>query len=90
MSSIEEEDESAVSDEPMPQALQPPSVIIDWDSELSESEQECDDNDENGHDNGEEQAANRVLRAFIQSRSSHVSTRRTPWKFMMSTAGWII
>ena len=79
MSSIEEEDESAVSDEPMPpketSVVQPPCVVIDWDSELSESEQEFDDNDEHGYDNGEEQAANRVLKGFMQSRSSHVSTR---------------
>jgi hypothetical protein len=85
MSSIEEEDESSASDGPeiqiekfklLPleqrQLLHSPSVL-DWDSELSESEQELDDNNEDPNDNGEERAANRALQNFIQSCSRTVS-----------------
>jgi hypothetical protein len=90
MSSIEEEDESAVSDELITQIEKLPSLslslqqqhqqtfnhspsVLEWDSELSESEQEFDDNNENSNDNGEEQAANRALQSFIQSCSRTVS-----------------
>ncbi len=88
MSSIEEEDESTTSDEPitqiekvpsssLPQQQQQPSYhspsVLEWDSELSESEQEFDDNNENSNDNGEGQAANRALQNFIQSSSRTVS-----------------
>ncbi len=85
MSSIEEEDESTVSDELITQIQKrPPSPLIhhqqqqqslpsyhspsvlEWDSELSESEQEFDDN-------SVEQAANRALQSFIQSCSQTVS-----------------
>jgi len=94
MSSIEEEDESAVSDELITQIEKLPSLslslslqqqqqhkqpfnhspsVLEWDSELSESEQEFDDNNENLNDNGEQQAANRALQSFIQSCSRTVS-----------------
>ncbi|CAF4683661.1 unnamed protein product [Rotaria sp. Silwood1] len=81
MSSIEEEDESETFDETITQVdqLLSPSLqqeqfdrsssISEWDSELSESEQEFDDNNENPEDKSEEQAANRVLQSFKQSFS---------------------
>jgi hypothetical protein len=86
MSSIEEEDEPTTSDEltvqPEKLLLSPlqhrqqqlhhsPSVP-DWDSELSESEQEFDDNDEDLNENGEERAANRALQNFMQTCSRTV------------------
>jgi TATA-binding protein-associated factor Taf7 len=49
---------------------------LEWDSELSESEQEFDDNNENSKDNDEAQAANRVLQSFIQSCSRTVSLKK--------------
>ncbi|CAM4783735.1 unnamed protein product [Rotaria magnacalcarata] len=79
MSSIEEEDESEIFDEPIVQAdkslsfssqqeqLDHLSSVSEWDSELSESEQEFDDHNEDGNDDSEEQAANRVLKCFKQS-----------------------
>ncbi|CAF1213571.1 unnamed protein product [Rotaria sp. Silwood1] len=82
MSSIEEEDEPTTSDELtiQPEKLQLSSSqnyqqlhhspsIPDWDSELSESEQEFDDNDDELEENGEERAANRALQNFIQTCS---------------------
>lgn len=48
--------------------------IPDWDSEISESEQEFEDNNEKLTADDEEQAANRALRAFIQSGSRSVSS----------------
>jgi hypothetical protein len=80
MSSIEEEDEPSTSDELTIRAEKLPSSklqyhhhqlhhsssIPDWDSELSESEQEFDDN-------GEERAANRALQNFMQACSRTVS-----------------
>ncbi len=82
MSSIEEEDEPTTSDEitiqpeklpssPLQQLHHSPSVL-DWDSELSESEQEYDDNDEDPNENGEERAANRALQNFMQTCSRTV------------------
>ncbi|CAF1006284.1 unnamed protein product [Adineta steineri] len=84
MSSIEEEDESTASDESQTQKLASSSSsssqqqlyqsssILEWDSELSESEEEgdCNDDTKNLTDGGEEQAANRVLQKFIQSSST--------------------
>ncbi|UJR30321.1 hypothetical protein I4U23_017858 [Adineta vaga] len=85
MSSIEEEDEPSTSDELTIQSVkltpsslrnfskfQPSPSLIDWDSELSESEQEFDDNDEDPTENGEDRAANRALQNFIQTSSKHV------------------
>jgi hypothetical protein len=85
MSSIEEEDESIASDEAklpietmpcsLPLSVQMPTAtsIPDWDSELSESEQEFDDNHDNTTDHGEEQAAHRALKSFVQSGLRPVS-----------------
>ncbi|CAF0763768.1 unnamed protein product [Rotaria sordida] len=88
MSSIEEEDEPTTSDELtiQPEKLQSlPSQkyqllhhspsIPDWDSELSESEPEFDDNDDNFDENGEERAANRALQKFIQTCSKSHQTQ---------------
>ena len=85
MSSIEEEDEPTTSDDLTIQAEKSQSSpsynyhklhhspsIPDWDSEVSESEQEFDDNDEDLNENGEERAANRALQNFIQSFSKPV------------------
>src|SRR4051794_4560592 len=85
MSSIEEEDEPTTSDEitvqpeklpssPLQhfQQLQHSPSVADWDSELSESEQEFDDNDEDPNENGEERAANRALQNFMQTCSRTV------------------
>lgn len=84
MSSIEEEDEPSTSDELTTQSvklsssvkhysqLRPSPSIIEWDSELSESEQEFDDNDDDPYENGEDRAANRALQKFIQTSSKHV------------------
>ncbi|CAM4746578.1 unnamed protein product [Rotaria magnacalcarata] len=82
MSSIEEEDEPTASDDLTilaEKSQSSPSYnyhklhhspsIADWDSEISESEQEFDDNDEDINENGEERAANRALQNFIQSFS---------------------
>ncbi|CAF3850274.1 unnamed protein product [Adineta steineri] len=82
MSSIEEEDEPTTSEELTIQSVKLSSApsknyhqlhhspsIPDWDSELSESEQEYDDNDENPNENGEDRAANRALKNFIQTSS---------------------
>ncbi len=85
MSSIEEEDESSVSDEAITQIEKLPlsqqeiyhsSSVLEWDSELSESEEEVDDHIKNSNDNGEEQAANRALQNFIQSCSRTVSLKK--------------
>lgn len=81
MSSIEEEDESIVSDEPaMPmvsdsyEQLQPFPYLPEWDSEFSESEQEFDENfSQHDDDDDEEQAANRALQHFIQASLRTVS-----------------
>lgn len=86
MSSIEEEDESELSDElvtqierlpsiPLPQEYNQPASpsILEWDSEISESEQEFEDNNEHAKNNSEQLAANRALQNFIQSCSSSVS-----------------
>ena len=89
MSSIEEEDEPTTSDDLTVQPERPPSTSIqqhvrpsssvpDWDSELSESEQEFDDNDDDDdddgrHENGEDRAANRALQNFVQTCSRTVS-----------------
>jgi len=85
MSSIEEEDETTTSDEITIQPEKLPSSSLqhyqpfyhspsvpDWDSELSESEQEFDDNDEDPNENGEERAANRALQNFMQTCSRTV------------------
>ncbi len=85
MSSIEEEDEPTTTDEVTIQPEKVPSSplgrcpqlhhspsIPDWDSELSESEQEFDDNDEDLNENGEERAANRALQNFMQNSSRTV------------------
>ncbi len=85
MSSIEEEDEPTTSDEITIQPEKLPSSSVqhykqlhhspslpDWDSELSESEQEFDDNDEDAFENGEERAANRALQNFMQTCSRAV------------------
>ncbi len=85
MSSIEEEDETTTSDEitVQPKKLSSSSLqqyqqlhhspsAPDWDSELSESEQEFDDNDEDPNENGEERAANRALQSFMQNCSKTV------------------
>ena len=86
MSSIEEEDEPSTSDELTTQSVQLSSAaevkhysqlrqspsITEWDSELSESEQEFDDNDDDLNENGEDRAANRALQNFIQTSSKHV------------------
>ncbi|CAF4499354.1 unnamed protein product [Rotaria socialis] len=79
MSSIEEEDESEAFDEPIievdksllsssqQEQRDHLSSASEWDSELSESEQEFDDHDENRNDDSEEQAAKRALQCFKQS-----------------------
>ena len=77
MSSIEEEDEPSTTDEltmqaeriPMPAGLSHSPSMPDWDSEMSESEQEFDDNDDDDdpNENGEERAANRALQNFMQT-----------------------
>jgi hypothetical protein len=85
MSSIEEEDETTTSDEVTVQPEKLPSSSLqhyqqphhslsvpDWDSELSESEQEFDDNDEDPNEDGEERAANRALQSFMQNCSRTV------------------
>ena len=88
MSSIEEEDEPTTSDDltvqperlsstPVHPHVRHSSSVPDWDSELSESEQEFDDNnddDDNNdpHENGEDRAANRALQNFIQTSSRTV------------------
>ncbi|CAF4783853.1 unnamed protein product, partial [Rotaria sp. Silwood2] len=81
MSSIQEEDESETFDETITEVdkllslslrqeqCDRSSSISEWDSELSESEQEFDDNNENPEDKSEEQAANRALQSFKQSCS---------------------
>ncbi|CAF1135687.1 unnamed protein product [Adineta ricciae] len=90
MSSIEEEDEPSTSDELTTQSVQLSSSaavkhysqlrqspsIIEWDSELSESEQEFDDNDDDLNENGEDRAANRALQNFIQTSSKHLQLDR--------------
>jgi hypothetical protein len=85
MSSIEEEDESSVFDEAITQIETLPlsqqeiyhsSSVLEWDSELSESEEELYNHIENSNDNGEEQAANRALQNFIQSCSRTVSLKK--------------
>jgi hypothetical protein len=48
------------------------SSMPDWDSELSESEQEFDDNDDDDNENGEDQAAHRALKNFMQTCSKTV------------------
>lgn len=77
MSSIEEEDEFEESDELVTQIERFPSTtllpqtspsVLEWDSELSESEQELTDN----YENTDDQVANRVLQNFIQSYSQTV------------------
>ncbi len=86
MSSIEEEDEPTTSEELTIQSIKLPSSPVrnyqqphhapsasDWDSELSESEQEFDDNDDDLNENGEERAANRALQNFLQTSSRTVS-----------------
>jgi hypothetical protein len=85
MSSIEEEDEPTTMDELTVQSVKLPSSPLqkyqqprhipstsDWDSELSESEQEFDDNDDDPNENGEERAANRALQNFMQTSSKTV------------------
>ena len=85
MSSIEEEDELTTSDELTIQAgrigsstmighypLHHSPSIPDWDSELSESEQEFDDNDDDPNENGEDRAAHRALQNFMQTFSRTV------------------
>ena len=85
MSSIEEEDELSTSDEVTIQPkkssttlqtqkpqLYHSSSVADWDSELSESEQEFDDNDDDPNENGEDRAANRALQNFMQTCSKTV------------------
>jgi hypothetical protein len=82
MSSIEEEDEPTTTEEITIQHEKLPSErypklhhspsIQDWDSELSESEQEFDDNDDDPNENGEERAANRALQNFMQTSSKTV------------------
>lgn len=75
MSSIEEEDEPSTTDDltiqaariPMPTDLPHSPSMPDWDSEMSESEQEFDDNDDDPNENGEERAANRALQNFMQT-----------------------
>ncbi|CAF4063189.1 unnamed protein product [Rotaria sp. Silwood2] len=81
MSSIQEEDESETFDQTITEVdkllslslrqeqYDRSSSISEWDSELSESEQEFDDNNENPEDKSEEQAANRALQSFKQSCS---------------------
>ena len=78
MSSIEEEDESITSDDviisrktiaiPMETPLCPSTS--EWDSEISESEQEFD---EQSMDRTEDEAANRVLKNFLHSSLRNVS-----------------
>ncbi len=90
MSSIEEEDESTAFEDSITQTEKLPSSllqqqqkqplhhspsVLEWDSELSESEQEYDDNNEHLNDNCEEQAANRALQSFRQSFSRTVSLK---------------
>lgn len=78
MSSIEEEDESACSDDDAPaeaqQDLYRPPSALEWDSELSESDN--DDSEHPAHDDDEEQAAHRVMQGFMQSaiRSVRLAT----------------
>jgi hypothetical protein len=88
MSSIEEEDEPSTSDELTVQPGKLPTSsssalrnhsqlhhspsMADWDSELSESEQEYDDNDEDPNENGEDRAATRALQTFIRASSNTV------------------
>ena len=84
MSSIEEEDEPSTSDEitiqpekPSPKystQLHHSPSFPDWDSELSESEQEFDDNDDDPNENGEDRAANRALQNFMRTCSKTVCT----------------
>ena len=54
--------------QPLPSYHSP--SVLEWDSELSESEQELDDDN---NDNSVEQAANRALQSFMQSCSRTVS-----------------
>ena len=82
MSSIEEEDEPTTSDEitiqPEKSSTQHSTQLHhspsfpDWDSELSESEQEFDDNDDDPLENGEDRAANRALENFMRTCSKTV------------------
>lgn len=82
MSSIEEEDEPTTSDEITIQQekssiqrstqLHHSPSFPDWDSELSESEQEFDDNDDDPNENGEDRAANRALENFMRTCSKTV------------------
>lgn len=86
MSSIEEEDEPSTSDEitiqpekPSPKQhstqLHHSPSFPDWDSELSESEQEFDDNDDDPNENGEDRAANRALQNFMRTCPKTVRTK---------------
>lgn len=108
MSSIEEEDEPTTSDEitvqPEKPLIQQHSTPLhhspsfpDWDSELSESEQEFDDNDDDPNENGEDRAANRALENFMRTCSKTVrKTKKTSAFFSFSTpisqliCNWII
>ena len=84
MSSIEEEDEPSTTDDltiqaeriPMPTDLPHSPSMPDWDSEMSESEQEFDDNDDDPNENGEERAANRALQNFMQTCIRTVRSER--------------
>ena len=64
----------SASSSSLPQNVEQSMAMADWDSEISESEQEFDDNNEKAIDDGEEEAANRVLQGFIQSSSRPVSS----------------
>ena len=96
MSSIEEEDEAIASDEPMTQVdkllLSPlrqqqqqfyrSSSVLEWDSELSETESEFDvDYSQNTNDSSAIQAADQALQGFIQARSRRVSLNKFLWGF---------
>lgn len=85
MSSIEEEDEPTTSEDLTIHAgkyfsstlIEPYSFdnvpsVVDWDSELSESEQEFDDNDEDPNEDGEDRAANRALQNLMKTYSRTV------------------
>ena len=54
------------------QELYRSSSVLEWDSELSESEGE--DGDHHSNDDDEEQAASRVLQSFIQASTRTVSS----------------
>jgi hypothetical protein len=99
MSSIEEEDESTAFEESITQTEKVPlslqqqkqkqplhhsPSVLEWDSELSESEQEFDDYNENPNDNGEEKAANRALQNFVQSCVRTVSLKKNLFSSFIS------